>query len=57
VLVGGQDGVFRSHDGSITFEPSSRKEFTDKVTLPGTWLFCSGEHDVTVMSEDEAQRG
>jgi hypothetical protein len=26
------------------------------VTLPETWLFCSGEHDINVVSEDEKQR-
>jgi hypothetical protein len=23
------------------------------VTIPDTWLFCSGEHDIEVVSEDE----
>jgi hypothetical protein len=54
VLAGGVKGVFRSKDGGVTYTSSSRKEFSDKVTLPATWLFVSGEHDITVVSEDEA---
>jgi hypothetical protein len=57
VMAGGQEGVFRSRDRGNTFEPSSRKEFPDQVTLPETWLFCSGEHDLRVVDEDEARRG
>jgi hypothetical protein len=54
VLAGGEKGVFRSKDGGQTYTSSSSKEFSDKVTLPATWLFVSGEHDILVVSEDEA---
>lgn len=54
VLTGGAKGVFRSDDAGATFTSSSSKEFADKVTLPATWLFVSGEHNITVVSEDEA---
>ncbi len=54
VLVGGAKGVFRSDDGGITYASSSNKEFADKVTLPATWLFVSGEHDIAVVNENEA---
>ncbi len=53
-LAGGAKGVFRSDDSGATYNSSSSKEFDDKVTLPATWLFVSGKHDITVMSEDEA---
>lgn len=56
VLVGGAKGVFRSEDGGGTYLPSSSKEFTDKVTLPATWLFVSSEHDISVVNENEADR-
>jgi hypothetical protein len=56
VMAGGVEGVFRSGDGGSTFLPASSKEFMDKVTLPPTWLFCLGEHDLQVVSEDEANR-
>jgi hypothetical protein len=54
LLTGGVEGVYTSSDGGITYTSSSAKEFTDKVTLPETWLFVSKEHDITVVSEDEA---
>lgn len=56
VMAGGDEGVFRSEDEGATYRSTSSREFTDKVTLPATWLFCSGEHEITVVSEDEAER-
>jgi hypothetical protein len=56
ILVGGPEGVYRSQDKGLGYESCSSKIFTDKVMLPETWLFCSGEHDITVVSEDEADR-
>jgi baseplate J-like protein len=53
ILAGGIDGVFRSDDGAASYEGCSSKEFTKSVTIPDTWLFCSGEHDIEVVSEDE----
>jgi len=38
------------------YELASKAEFSDKVTLPDTWLFVSGEHDITVVREDEISR-
>jgi hypothetical protein len=55
VLAGGPQGVFDSKDG-ITFASASQLEFGEKVTLPDTWLFCSGDPEITVVSEDEAER-
>jgi hypothetical protein len=52
VLAGGPYGVFRSADAAESFAPASVKD-SEQVTLPPTWLFCPGEHDITVMSEDE----
>ncbi|NLD91186.1 MAG: putative baseplate assembly protein [Fibrobacter sp.] len=53
LLTGGPKGVFKSKDGQ-TFEVSSKTEYTEKVSLPSTWLFCSSEHEIVVVSEDEA---
>ncbi|MEM1180774.1 MAG: baseplate J/gp47 family protein [Acidobacteriota bacterium] len=53
VFAGGPEGVFRSADAE-RYEPLSKQEF-DKVTLPETWLFCSGQHEIEVVTEDEAQ--
>jgi hypothetical protein len=56
LLAGGAQGIYRSKDSGEHYESSSRKEFVDTLTLPETWLFCSGEHEVIVESEDEAGR-
>lgn len=53
ILTGGKTGVYRSRDGGQRYSASSRKIFDDKVTLPPNWLFCSGEHDIEVVTEDE----
>lgn len=55
VLSGGIRGVFRSNDEGQTYTSASNKVFADKVMLPATWLFISGEHDIAVVSEDEAE--
>jgi hypothetical protein len=52
-MVGTPDGVFRSQDETEYVSVSTR-DF-DRVTLPPTWLFCSGEHEITVVTEDEAR--
>jgi hypothetical protein len=57
LMAAGPAGVYRSEDAGRTYVHSSDKVFTDKITLPDTWLFCSGEHDVTVVTEDETKRG
>lgn len=56
VMAGGPRGVYRSDDSGESYKPVSRDSFDQKVTLPATWLFCPGEHDVTVVSEDAAGR-
>jgi hypothetical protein len=56
LMAGGIEGVFRSSDGGMTYEAASNNEFIEKVTLPDTWLFVSGAHDIAVVGEDEAGR-
>jgi len=53
VLIGGNAGVYASRDGGQHYRSCSRKIFMDKVTLPANWLFCSGEHDIEVVTESE----
>ena len=53
-VMAGAAGVVRSVDGGRSFSAASDHEFLDKVTLPPTWLACSGEHDIDVVTEDEA---
>jgi hypothetical protein len=56
VMAGGIQGIYRSQDNGTSYENCSSREFRDKVTLPSTWLFCSGDHAVEVVTEDEAER-
>jgi hypothetical protein len=37
------------------FTCCSRREFAEKVTLPRTWLFASGEHEVEVVTYDDVR--
>jgi len=56
ILAGGPKGLFRGAvtDTPLFFEACSARVFSDRVTLPPTWLFCSGEHSITVVNENEA---
>lgn len=54
LLAGGLQGVYRSAD-NLRFELASRTEFSEMVTLPRTWLFCCGDPEITVVSEDETE--
>ena len=53
VFAGGKRGIFRTSDNGTNYESVSQKIFDDKVTLPANWLFCSGEHEIEVVSKDE----
>ena len=48
VLVGTETGVYRSTDG-VTFAAAAHRRTTDSVTVPDTWLLCSGEHEIEVV--------
>ncbi|MBI4538144.1 MAG: baseplate J/gp47 family protein [Gemmatimonadetes bacterium] len=56
VMAAGPEGVYRSGDEGVRYERRSEREFLERVTLPETWLFCSGAHEIVVLSEDEAGR-
>ncbi len=56
IMAGGVAGVYRSRDRGVSYGSVSENVFLDKVTLPPTWLFCSGEHEIVVEAEDEAER-
>jgi hypothetical protein len=47
-------GVYRSDNVGVSYQHVSTDTFSDKVTLPDTWLFISGEHTLNVVGEDEA---
>ncbi|MDJ0356000.1 baseplate J/gp47 family protein [Paenarthrobacter sp. PH39-S1] len=48
VLAAGPRGVYRSEDTADTWHTCSSRVVSDVVTLPETWLFCSGAHQVAV---------
>lgn len=53
-------GIYRSSEqadryAEWKYQLCTERVFTDKVTIPETWLLTSGEHDVTVVSELEAR--
>lgn len=49
VLAAGRRGVLRSVDTAASWRSCSARTVDDVVTLPPTWLFCSGEHVVEVV--------
>jgi hypothetical protein len=55
IMVGSARGVFRAAQPQGPYASASDRELTDKVTLPRTWLFCSGAHDVSVSYEDASR--
>ena len=52
ILAGGAKGVYGSTDGS-NYQTRCETEFAETVSLPETWLFVSGEHEITVVSEGD----
>jgi hypothetical protein len=50
-LVGTGQSVYRTVDG-VTFADAARRAVTDIVTLPPSWLFVSGRHQVDVRLDD-----
>ncbi|RIV41242.1 putative baseplate assembly protein [Micromonospora radicis] len=51
VLAGGERGVHRSAD-AVDWSASANQATADTVTVPDTWLLCSGEHDIEVVRQD-----
>lgn len=52
-LAGGAQGVYRGAADAARFTCCSKREFGEKVTLPGTWLFAAGEHEIEVVTYDD----
>jgi hypothetical protein len=55
VMAGGASGIYRSTDIGTSYQLCSNKIFLDRVTVSPTRLFVSGDHEVAVVSEDEAK--
>ncbi|MER7893991.1 putative baseplate assembly protein [Micromonospora sp. NPDC094482] len=51
ILAGGERGVHRSAD-AVNWTASANQATADVVTVPDTWLLCSGEHDIEVVRQD-----
>ncbi|MBQ0901099.1 putative baseplate assembly protein [Micromonospora sp. U21] len=51
ILAGGERGVYRSA-GAVDWTASANQATADVVTVPDTWLLCSGEHDIEVVRQD-----
>ena len=52
LLAAGAGGVHRSVDGGATWVACAARVVDDVVTIPASWLFCSGEHRVEVVRAD-----
>lgn len=55
LMAAGEQGVFKSVDEGRTFQRSSMHEFSDQLSLPRNWLFCSGRHEIEVITEHETE--
>ena len=51
ILGGTKRGVYRSTDGA-GWTASANQATADVVTVPDTWLLCSGEHKIKVVQQD-----
>ncbi len=51
VLAAGA-GMHRSPDGGVTWRACAERIVDDVVTIPSSWLFCSGDHQVEVVRAD-----
>ena len=51
VIVGGTKGVHRSTDEAARrWRPCDHREADEVVTIPATWLLCSGDHQIEVVT-------
>lgn len=53
MMAGGPIGVFRRRSDSMEYSNVSTVEFNSRVTLPSTWQFCPGKHNIEVVRENE----
>ncbi|MDJ0313096.1 baseplate J/gp47 family protein [Arthrobacter sp. H35-D1] len=51
VIAAGPRGVYLCGDAAPDWENCGSRVVSDVVTIPETWLFCSGDHRVEVMRE------
>lgn len=56
IMAGGISGVYRSSDSGLHYSKCSHKESKDEVRIPSNWLLYSGDHEIEIISENEASR-
>lgn len=56
ILAGSVSGVYHSTDAGLHYSKCSHKEFTDEIRIPSNWLLYSGDHEIEIISENEASR-
>lgn len=56
IMAGGISGVYRSSDAGLHYSKCSHKESKDEVRIPSNWLLYSGDHEIEIISENEASR-
>ena len=57
LLEGGPRGVHRSDADGLVWRSCAHREADELVTVPETWLICSAEHEIEVVSGHAARRG
>jgi len=55
LVAGGAQGVYRSTD-AVRWAAAANRETQEMVTVPETWLLCSGDHDIEVVRDDASSR-
>lgn len=55
-MAGGPKGVYRSDDEGRTWRSCAHREADEVVTIPDTWLLCSAEHEIEVVTGRAARR-
>ena len=50
LVAGGPAGVYSSDGEGSRWRPIAHREADEVVTIPGTWLLCSGRHEIEVVS-------
>lgn len=53
ILAAGPRGIYRSVDALDHWQSCSEQVVEDIVTLPDTWLFCSGAHQIDVVRTND----
>lgn len=57
VMAGGTRGVHRSDGEGAVWRAVAHREADELVTIPDTWLLCSAEHEIEVVSGHAPRRG